>query len=126
MTSKDQHASLALDKPVSHEERKRALLRDGEFYRAGVAHARAQVKHAAQPEVIFHTVLDHATWALRSRADALLRPTGSSISTLAPYAMTALSFIRKRRLGKQALAASVVLGAVAWYVQRKRAQQVAY
>jgi hypothetical protein len=47
----------------SHEERKRALLRDGEFYRAGVAHARAQIKHGARPEVMFHTALDHATWA---------------------------------------------------------------
>jgi hypothetical protein len=47
----------------SHEERKRALLRDGEFYRAGVAHARAQIKHDARPEVMFHSALDHATWA---------------------------------------------------------------
>ena len=47
----------------SHEERKRALLRDGEFYRTGVAHARAQIKHAARPEVMLHSVIDHATWA---------------------------------------------------------------
>jgi hypothetical protein len=110
----------------SHEERKRALLRDGEFYRTGVAHARAQIKHAARPEVMLHSVIDHATWALRTRADALLKPTGTSISVLAPYALTALSFIRKRRLGKQALGAAVILGALGWYVQRKRAQQVAY
>ena len=110
----------------THEQRKRALLRDGEFYRAGVAHARAQIKHAAQPEVMLHSVMDHATWALRSRADALLKPTGTSISTLAPYALTVLSFIRKRRLGKQAVGAAAVLGALGWFVQRKRAQQVAY
>jgi len=110
----------------SHEQRKRALLRDGEFYRAGVVHARAQIKHAAQPEVMLHSVMDHATWALRSRADALLRPTGTSISTLAPYALTVLSFIRKRRLGKQAIGVAAVLGALGWFVQRKRAQQVAY
>lgn len=111
---------------ASTEERKRALLRDGEFYRAGLAHARAQITHASRPEVIFHSVIDHATWALRTRADALLKPTGTSISVLAPYALTVLGFIRKRRLGKPAMAITALLGAGAWYLQRKRAQQVAY
>jgi hypothetical protein len=110
----------------SHEDQKRALLRDGEFYRAGLAHARAQIKHAARPDVMFHTALDHATWALRARADTLLKPTGTSVTALAPYALTVLGFIRKRRLGKPALAAAVLTGVVGWYVQRKRAQQVAY
>jgi len=110
----------------THEQRKRALLRDAEFYRAGVVHARAQIKHDAQPQVIFHSVVDHATWALRARADSLLKPTGTSVTTLAPYALSVLSFIRKRRLGKQAIGAAAVLGALGWYVQRKRAQQVAY
>ena len=110
----------------SHEERKRALLRDGEFYRTGVAHARAQIKHAARPEVMLHSVIDHATWALRTRADALLKPTGTSISVMAPYALTVLGFIRKRKLGKPALGVAAILGALGWYLQRKRAQQVAY
>jgi len=110
----------------SHEERKRALLRDGEFYRTGVAHARAQISHAARPDVMFHSVLDHATWVLRTRADALLKPTGTSVSVLAPYALTVLGFIRKRKLGKPALGVAVVLGALGWYIQRKRAQGVAY
>lgn len=124
MQAKDYHVSPGHSGTPA--ERKRALLRDGEFYRAGVAHARAQITHAARPEVMFHTVLDHATWALRTRADALLKPTGTSISVLAPYALTAFSFIRKRKLGKQALGASVLLGAIGWYLQRKRAQQVSY
>jgi uncharacterized membrane protein YqjE len=87
----------------------------------GVAHARAQIKHDARPEVMFHTALDHATWVLRTRADALLKPTGTSISVLAPYALTVLGFIRKRRLGKPALGIAALLGAGAWYLQRKRA-----
>ena len=45
---------------------------------------------------------------------------------LAPYALTVLGFIRKRRLGKPALGVAAVLGAAAWYLQRKRARDVAY
>lgn len=111
---------------LSHEERKRALLRDGEFFRSGLVHSRAQILHAARPEVMFHSVLDHATWVLRTRADALLKPTGTSVSVLAPYALTLLGFIRKRRLGKPALGLTILAGVAAWYMQRKRAQQVAY
>jgi hypothetical protein len=122
-THKQHGADLA---GASTEERKRALLRDGEFYRTGAAHARAQVKHAARPEVMFHSVLDHATWVLRARADALLKPTGTSISVLAPYALTVLGFIRKRKLGKPAIGIAAVLGAAGWYLQRKRAQQSTY
>jgi C4-dicarboxylate-specific signal transduction histidine kinase len=107
--------------------RKAELLREGEYYRAGVEHAKAQIKHGARPEVIFHNVIDHATWALRTRADALLKPTGTSVSVLAPYALTILGFIRKRRLGKPAMAAALLVGAAGWWYQRKRAQdQLAY
>lgn len=110
----------------SHEEKKRALLRDAEFFRAGVAHSRAQIRHAARPEVMFHTVIDHATWALRARADMLLKPSGTSVSVLAPYALTVLGFIRRRRLGKPALGIAALVGVAAWYIQRKRAQHMAY
>lgn len=106
--------------------RKEELLREGAFFRSGVALAKAQVKHAARPDVLFHSAVDHATFALRSRADALLRPTGVSVAALAPYAMTIISFIRGRGLGKPALGVGLVLGAVGWYVQRKRMQQLAY
>jgi hypothetical protein len=106
--------------------RKEELLREGAFYRSGVALAKAQIKHAARPEVLFHSAIDHATFALRSRADALLRPTGVNVATLAPYALSVLSFIRKRKLGKPALGVGLALGALGWYVQRKRVQQLAY
>jgi hypothetical protein len=106
--------------------RKQELLREGAFFRSGVALAKAQVKHAARPEVMFHSAVDHATFALRSRADALLRPTGVSVAALAPYAMTIIGFIRRRNLGKPALGIGLALGALGWYVQRKRMQQLAY
>lgn len=111
------------------DERKAELLREGEYYRSGLIHAKAQIRHSARPEVMFHSALDHATWALRTRADALLKPTGTSISVIAPYALTALGFIRKRRLGKQALGAALLVGALGWYLQRRRAraqQELAY
>jgi hypothetical protein len=106
-------------------QRKEELLRDGEFYRAGVAHAKAQIRHGARPEVLFHAAVDHATYAVRSRVDNLLHPTGFSVASMAPYALSAVKFIRHRKLGKPALAISVLLGVAGWYFQRYRAQHVA-
>lgn len=103
--------------------RKAELLREGEFYRAGVAYARAQVKHGARPEVMLHSVFDHATWALRARADALLKPTGTSVSVIAPYALAAFNFVRQRRMGKQALAGAVLLGVAGWFMNKRRASR---
>ncbi|MFC5511328.1 hypothetical protein ACFPOU_09345 [Massilia jejuensis] len=103
--------------------RKAELLREGEFYRAGVSYAKAQVKHGARPEVMLHSALDHATWALRARADALLKPTGTSISVLMPYALTAFNFVRQRRLGKPAVAGAILMGVAGWYMKKRRAQR---
>jgi hypothetical protein len=104
-------------------ERKAQLIRKGEFYRVGVVHAKAQVKHAARPEVMFHSAIDHATWALRSRVDSLLTPSGASVSTLLPYALTIFKFIRGRRMGKKSLAVGLVLAGAGFYLQQRRARQ---
>lgn len=104
-------------------QRKEQLLRDGEFYRAGVANAKAQIKHGARPEVLFHAAVDHASYAIRGRVDSILRPTGISVASMAPYALTALRFIRAKRLGKPAIALGLVAGGVALYLQRYRARQ---
>lgn len=104
--------------------RKQELLREGEFFRAGVTHAKAHIQHAAKPEVMLHSAIDHATWALRARADALLKPTGTNVSVLMPYALAAVNFVRQRRMGKQAAGAALVLGALGWYVNRRRSQQL--
>ncbi|GAB3384081.1 hypothetical protein [Massilia agri] len=105
--------------------RKQELLREGEYFRQSVAQAKAEIRYGARPDVILHGALDHATLALRTRADALLRPTGISVATLAPYGMTAFNFIRQRRLGKQAGVAAILLGVVGWYVHKRRSQQTA-
>jgi len=120
----DKHSSQVVTVKQTPAERKEELMRDGEFYRAGVAHAKAQIKHGSRPEVLFHAAVDHATFAVRSRVDSLLHPTGYSVASMAPYAMTAIRFIRHRKLGKPALAVSVLLGVAGWYWQRHRAQEV--
>ena len=108
---------------VDPAERKRELLREGEFFRAGVAHAKARIQYSAKPEVMLHSAIDHVTWALRARADALLKPTGTNVSVLLPYAMGVINFVRQRRLGKQAGLAAVVVGGLGWYMNRKRARE---
>jgi hypothetical protein len=121
------HAGLAGHRhSIDPAVRKAELLREGEFYRAGVAHCKAQIRHGSRPEVLLHSAFDHASWALRARADAMLKPTGTSVAALAPYALTALHYIRRRRLGKQALGVAVMLGVAGWYLQHRRAQQVAH
>jgi hypothetical protein len=119
----DKHITQTVKIKQTPAQRIEELKRDGEFYRAGVAHAKAQIKHGARPEVLFHSAVDHASFAVRSRVDSLLHPTGFSIASMAPYALTAIKFIRHRKLGKPALAVSVLLGVAGWYLQRRRAQQ---
>lgn len=101
-------------------ERKTRLLRQGDFYRAGIVQAKAHIKHGARPETIFHNAMDHATFALRSRVDGLLRPTGINVGSVMPYAMSVISFINRRRLHKPAIGVALLMAAAAWYAQRHR------
>jgi len=118
----DKLASQTVTIKQTPAQRKEELMRDGEFFRAGVAHAKAQIRHGARPEVLFHSAVDHASYAIRSRVDSLLHPTGFSVTSMAPYALTAFKFIRHRRLGKPALAIGVLLGVAGWYWRRRQAQ----
>jgi hypothetical protein len=108
------------------EQRKAELIRQGAFYRGGVVHAKAQIKHAVRPEALFHSAVDHAAWALRSRVDGLLKPTGTSVAMLMPYAVAVFKFIRQRRMGKAGLGMALALAAAGWYLQQRRARQLAY
>ena len=56
-------------------ERKTQLKRQADFYRVGIVHSKASIKQGVRPEALFHSALDHATWAIRSRVDNVLRPT---------------------------------------------------
>jgi hypothetical protein len=102
------------------EQTKARLIRQGEFYRVGVVHAKAQLQHAARPETLFHSALDHAASAVRSRADSLLTPTGASVASITPYALAIYRFVRHRKLGKASIGVALVLAGVGWYLQRRR------
>ena len=103
--------------------RKEQLIRQGEFHRVGVMHAKTQIKQAARPEALFHSAIEHAGWAVRSRVDSLLHPTGTSVGALMPYALTVFRFIRHRRIGKASLGVAIVLAGVGLYIQQRRARQ---
>ena len=110
------------DKPQSTAERKASLIRQGELYRVSLVHAKAQVKHAVRPEQLFHSALIQAGWMLRSRINGLLRPGGTSVSALMPYAMALIGFIRKRKAGKASLGVALALAGIGWYLQQRREQ----
>ena len=123
---------IGLEKPAEQEakadsvaERKAKLLRQAEFYRVGIVHAKHGIRQGARPEALFHSALDHASWAVRTRVDNLLRPTGINVATVMPYALSVFNFLRRRHLLKPALGVAAALGGVAYYLQQRRAK-VAY
>jgi hypothetical protein len=100
--------------------RKAALKRQADFYRVGIVHSRATIRQGARPEALFHQALDHATWAVRSRIDNILRPTGINVATIMPYAVSIFGFLTRRRLVKPALGVLAAAAAVAYYVHHRR------
>lgn len=114
---------------LSVAERKAQLVRRGEIYRIGVVRTKAQVLYEAQPQALFHTAVDHAASAVRSRIDSLLTPTGLSMGALLPYAVPLLRMLRRHHFGtksKVALGAVAVLAGVGVYFQQKRRRDAGY
>ena len=112
-------------KEDSFEERKARLMRQGDFYRVGIVHAKAAIKQGARPETLFHNAIDHAAFAVRSRVDTILRPTGVNVATIMPYAVTVLGFLRKRGLVKPVMGVAAAAAGLAYYLQQRR-QKSAY
>lgn len=108
------------DKEDSFEERKARLMRQGDFYRVGIVHSKAAIKLGARPEALFHNAVDHAAFAVRSRVDNILRPTGINVATVMPYAVTVLGFLRKRGLVKPAMGVAAALAGLAYYLKQRR------
>ncbi|WP_426111478.1 hypothetical protein [Massilia sp. PWRC2] len=114
---------------LSVAERKALLVQRGEIYRIGLVRAKAQVLYETQPQALLHTAVDHAAFAIRSRIDSLLTPTGLSIGAVLPYALPLLRLLRKHQFGtksKIALGAVAVLAGVGVYFQRKHRRDGAY
>jgi len=109
---------------VPIEVQKERLIREGEYYRVGVIHAKAQVAQALRPEAILHEAVDQAVGLAQARFGALLQPGGLSglkLSSLLPYALTLGSYIARKRLLKPALAVGAVVAVgAAWLIRRKR------
>ena len=104
--------------------RKAQLLRNGESYRVGIVHAKARVLHSLSPNAIMHQAYDHAVGFATSRIESLMAPTGLRLQSLVPYAVTAFSFVARRKLLKPALGiafAALVAGALAARYRRRGA-----
>lgn len=106
----------------AQEQRKEQLLAEARLHRAAIVLAKQHIKHGARPEVIVHNALDHATYAVRTRLDALLTPAGLSVTAVAPYALRAFSYLRRRGQLKPALGVAALLAGAGWYLHHRRQQ----
>jgi hypothetical protein len=119
MSKQDTAAALAAEKLK--------LIREGELYRVKVAHAKALLTQAMQPDALFHGAVDHAMGVAQSRLGGLLQPgglagVGLNFKTLMPYALTVGSFIARKRLVKPAIGLAALAGvALAWWRRRAAA-----
>ena len=100
--------------------RKARLLSKAEFHRAGIVHSKADISYGARPEVLVHKALDHASWAVLTRVDSILHPTGLNGASRSLYARPGLTCSRGRGWLKPALGLAAAAGAATWYVQRYR------
>jgi len=106
-----------------HAEKLR-LIREGELYRVKVAHAKALLTQALQPDALLHGAVDHAVSMAQARLGGLLQPGGLSglglnFRTLMPYALTIGSWVARKRLVKPAVALALAAGVgVAWLLRR--------
>jgi hypothetical protein len=119
---------IGLEAPEGKEDelsvRKARLKRQGDFYRVGIVHAKHSIKQGARPDALFHSAMDHASWAIRNRVDSVLRPTGLNVATVMPYAITVLGFLRKRGMVKPAIGILTALAGVGIYLQQRRAKTI--
>ncbi len=103
---------------------KQRLIKEGEYYRVGVVHAKALVAQALHPEALLHGAVDQAIGMAQARFGALLQPGGLSglhLKTVLPYMLTVGSYIARKRLVKPALAVGVLVAVgAAWLMRRKR------
>jgi len=64
------------DKLAAQAARKRLLIAQGEMYRVGIVHARANVGYALRPESMLQGVVETAVGFAGHRVESLLAPGG--------------------------------------------------
>lgn len=115
MASKQELAALAVAK-----ER---LVREGELYRLGALRAKHEVVNALQPQEMLHGAVDHAIGALQARLGHFIGQGGGlagiNYKALLPFAVTAASWVGRKRLWKPALAAGVLAAGGIWWLMRR-------
>jgi hypothetical protein len=105
------------DKLAAQAARKRLLIAQGEMYRVGIVHARANVGYALRPESLLQGVVETAVGFAGHRVESLLAPGGMRLQG---YVLTALSFIGRKKLVKPALVLVAVAAVAASWLRRKR------
>lgn len=104
---------------------KQKLIAEGELYRVGIVHARANVVHALHPQTLLHGAVEHALGYAHARVDAVLAPGGLGWQALVPYVLPTLTFVARKKIFKPALGVGiVVVAALAWFRRRKRTAQL--
>ena len=111
---------MSEDKLAAQAARKQQLIAQGELYRVGIVHARANVGYALRPEALLQGVVETAVGFAGHRVESLLAPGGMRLQGVMPYVLTALSFIGRRKLVKPALVLVTVAAVATSWLRRKR------
>jgi hypothetical protein len=73
------------DKLAAQAARKRLLIAQGEMYRVGIVHARANVGYALRPESLLQGVVETAVGFAGHRVESLLAPGGMRLQGTIVY-----------------------------------------
>lgn len=119
-------------KPLTYEQRKKALIAEGAMRRHEIDHARDIVRANLHADVIAKNAVSHFTTAAYAAVDNVFSWNSlrnGNLQTLLPFAASAYSLVTKRKLIVPILRGAVVLSAIggAIYVLaiKKRAPRAA-
>jgi hypothetical protein len=113
------NADLRSDQALA--QRKARLLREGEYYRVGIVHAKAYVHQGMRPE----SLMRGAASLVLAPVEGLLGPLGLSLPSLLPFAASGAAFLRRRKLLKPALGIGLIASLAATYLLRRRRLAIA-
>lgn len=107
---------------VDLDAHKQKLIAQGELFRVGIIHSRANVGHALRPEALLQGVVDNALGFASHRVEGLMAPGGFRLQMVMPYIWPVLTYFgRNKKMVKPAIGiVAVAAGAVGWWLRRKR------